>query len=954
MIQRGIKPHARLSSARYSSMHLLLPCFFWGWLGAGLLSTNADETAPGSKDLDYNKHIRPILKTRCFECHDEARAKASLRLDSTQGLKWGGDSGEPLIQSGKPQDSLLVRRIVHEDPEERMPPEGEPVSARELELIIKWIRQGAVLPSEKPESNAFYETDHWSFQPIRRPEIPLNTSGLQGNPVDAFIRQKLLENNIPSSEQAGPSILLRRLALLTKGLPPTPAELEAFENDKRPDAWKRRVDEALASPMYGERWARHWLDVVRYADSNGFETNRERKSAWLYRDYVIQAFNTDLPYDQFIREQLAGDFFGQEAATGFLVAGPYDIVKSPDMLLTLTQRQNELDDMINTTGTAFLGLTLGCARCHNHKFDPIHQKEYYALQAVFAGVHHGERALRKDLPQKQREIIQRLRLQLTDHEREIEGWKEQAKAKNVYTKGKQRPSVNALLNEEYFQPVETKSIRFNILASSSAEPCIDELEVFDTNNLNVALTKLGSRPSASGTLQGYPIHKLKHLNDGLHGNTKSWISDSVGKGWVQIDLPEPSRIHKIIWSRDRLGLFADRIPTRYFIEIRTAAGEWKRIADSADRKPFNEKPDELAFMDLLETAEKKKVEALLQNTAALKSQLKKASRTEMVWAGQFKQPEVIHRLYRGDPMLKREVAPPGTLQVIQPVDMAPDEPEQQRRLKLARWIASPENPLTARVVVNRIWHYLFGRGIVETPSDFGNNGLAPSHPELLDYLADELIQSRWSIKHVQRLILNSNTFCQSSQPGEVGMRVDAEGRFLWRFTPRRLAAEPIRDSILFTSGALDTRMGGAGFYLLDVQVENVMHYFPKETFGPAEFRRMVYQTRIRQEQDAIFGAFDCPDGNQVIPNRSRSNTPIQALNLFNSRFVLQQSGILAQRLQNQFSDRIESQITQAFLSLHAKHPDPFEMQASKTLIDRHGLKSLCRALYNSNRFLFIF
>ena len=305
-------------------------------------------------------------------------------------------------------------------------------------------------------------------------------------------------------------------------------------------------------------------------------------------------------------------------------------------------------------------------------------------------------------------------------------------------------------------------------------------------------------------------------------------------------------------------------------------------------------------------------------------------------------------------MEKREKTPPGALRVIKPLLMDEDEAEEQRRLKLAQWITSKDNPLTARVMVNRIWHYVMGQGLVRTPGDFGANGAAPSHPLLLDWLADEFMRNDWSIKHIQRLILNSRTFRQSSKPTPMGMDKDAGGVWLWRYTPRRLSAEPMRDSILFTSGALDLKMQGPGFYLLDVQVENVMHYFPKEHFGPKEFRRMVYQTRIRQEQDAIFGAFDCPDGNQVISNRSRSNTPIQALNLFNSNFILQQSEILASRLQRDFPDSLKQQIDQAFLALHGKRPDEHEMQISKALVQSDGHASLCRALYNSSRFIFIF
>ena len=308
--------------------------------------------------------------------------------------------------------------------------------------------------------------------------------------------------------------MLRRLSLLVLGIPPSPNDLLRFQNDPDPDALEKWVNQTLSSPQYGEKWARHWLDVVRYADSNGFETNRERKTAWYYRDYVINAFNSDKPYDQFVREQLAGDYFGEEAATGFLVAGPVDIVKSPDISLTLTQRQNELDDMINTTGTAFLGLTVGCARCHSHKFDPIHQKEYYGLQAIFAGVQHGERPLTKDLPPDQQRKIDAWQTELIAIEKNIKHWKQVAANSTPPDKNATRPAVHAQLNEETFPPLKADAVRFTILACTSGEPCLDELEIYNLEGNNVALNSAGATPSASGTLPGYAIHQLKHIHDG--------------------------------------------------------------------------------------------------------------------------------------------------------------------------------------------------------------------------------------------------------------------------------------------------------------------------------------------------------------------------------------------------------------------------------------------------------
>jgi hypothetical protein len=357
---------------------------------------------------------------------------------------------------------------------------------------------------------------------------------------------------------------------------------------------------------------------------------------------------------------------------------------------------------------------------------------------------------------------------------------------------------------------------------------------------------------------------------------------------------------------------------------------------------------------VLSEADAKAARGLQEDIRQAKARITELSGGQSVWLGTFSQPTNTHRLYRGDPMQPREVVAPGAVAVLGTLGLSVEEREQQRRIKLAEWIASPTNPLTARVMVNRIWHYIFGNGLVDTPSDFGANGSLPTHPELLDWLADEFVRSGWSIKHVQKLILLSRTFGQSAAPRRDGLAVDADARLLWRFPPRRLEAEAIRDCMLAASGALDLRMGGPGFYLQKVEVDNVYRYFPKEDFTTNEFRRMVYLTRIRQEQDSVFGVFDCPSGNQVMPKRSRSNTPLQALNLFNSNFVLQQADLLAGRLRRDAGQESAGQIARAFQLLYGREPDRFERKTSATMIREHGLEAFCRGLYNTSEFLFVF
>jgi hypothetical protein len=834
-----------------------------------------------------------------------------------------------------------------------MPPKGERLTAEQVATLRAWIDAGAKMPGEEAAAASLrLKTEHWSFQPVKRPAVTKT-----GGEIDELVLAKLREKGLAPSPSADRATLIRRVYLVMHGMPPTPMETADFVNDTRTDAYARLMDRVLASPRYGERWARHWMDVVRYADTNGFETNRERKSAYHYRDYIIASLNSDKPYDRFIKEQIAGDALGVDAATGFLVAGPHDIVKSPDINLTLMQRQDELADMVNTTGTAFLGLTMGCARCHNHKFDPILQKDYYAMQAVFAGVNHGERALREKTAAAAGKELASLKSDETAKNAQLDALRKKAAAAGNATAptapGKLRPPVNARLNEETFPPTEAVAVKFTILATNNAEPCIDELEIYDASGRNVALAGGGAIASASGTLPGHAIHKLEHINDGKTGNEHSWISNTMGQGWVQIGFPAKARIQRIVWSRDRDVRFADRVPTQYRIEVAAESGKWTTVASSEDRQPFNAKGDPGDFFAKLPASEAAAARQLQADLAALKTRIDKFS--ENAWVGNFSSaPERTYRLYRGEPMQKREVVAPDALTVTGTLGLAVDEPDQQRRVRLADWIASPQNPLTARVLVNRLWHYTFGNGIVDTPSDFGANGSRPTHPELLNWLADEFVKGGWSIKHIQRLILMSATFRQSSAPRADAAALDADGRLLWRYTPRRLEAEAIRDSMLAVSGALDLKMGGPGFYLMDVVTENVMHYFPKEKYTPAEYRRMVYLFRIRAAQDGVFGSFDCPDGGSVMAKRSRSNTPLQALNLFNSSFITQQSDLLAKRLRTEAGEAPDAQAALAFRLFYARPPDAYEQRNSAEMIRAHGLQSFARALYNTSEFLFVF
>jgi mono/diheme cytochrome c family protein len=952
VILRSPKPLSRLVGLLFL-WQLLLP------VTAVIAAVDTLSLPPAAtRPVDFAKDVQPILVKSCLSCHGPEKQKSGYRLDSAAAALKGGDSHSPAIKSGDSAGSPFIHLVAGLIPDSKMPAKGDPLTADQIGILRAWIDQGAVWPE-----NSVAEVDpiksHWSFQPVKRPSIPslVNRKSEIGNPVDAFIGAKLAESKLTPSREADRVTLIRRLYFVMLGMPPTPDEVASFVADKQPEAFKRLVDTVLEDPRYGERWARHWLDVIRFAESNGFETNRERPNGWRFRDYVIAAFNDNKPYNQFVREQIAGDALGVDVATGFLVGGPVDIVGSPDITLTSQQRADEIDDMVGTTGTAFLGLTLSCARCHSHKFDPISHREYYSVAAIFSGVKHGERAL--PLPKDRAAELSKLDVRIKELETRLARFVPKpimASATTNTAGNKLRPTVNAVRNEEVLSPVEAKFLRFTISAATGGEPCIDELEVW-SGDRNVALTTNGTKATASGSLAGYEIHKLEHLNDGRAGNNRSWISSESGRGWVQLEFAKTERIDRIVWGRDRDGQFKDRLATTYRIEAGAMTNAFKLVASSDDREPFKGKTEKPAapvyrFDDapLAEAEQGRQWLAELEKARKERSSLSKAP---MVYAGNFSQPGPTHRFHRGDPMQKRETVPPGTLAVFNPLTLATNTPEQQRRLQLADWIASPENPLTARVLVNRLWQHHFGVGLVNTPNDFGKNGVKPSHPELLDWLASELVANGWSIKKLQRQILTSETWRQSSAPREEALKVDAGSRLLWRFPPRRLEAEGIRDSILAVSGNLDRTPGGPSFFLHEVDRENVYHYHPKEKFGPAETRRMVYAFKVRMEQDGIFGSFDCPDGSLVMPKRSISTTPLQALNLFNSRFVLDQSETFAARLRKEAGEDTTAQVRQAWQLAFNRTPEKSETRQAVEFAKAEGLPAFCRAVLNANEFLFI-
>ncbi|MFU7558959.1 PSD1 and planctomycete cytochrome C domain-containing protein [Roseiconus sp. JC912] len=1071
--------------------------------------------ATQASDIDFVRDVRPIFQKHCYSCHGPDKQKSGLRLDIKSAAFNGGDGYGPSLVAGNAADSPLFELVTSDDEYSRMPPADDsestaPLSAEEISILKAWIDAGAIWPDGVDLAKLENRLDHWSFKPMKSPEIPtVDDPSWAHNFIDRFIQSRLSQEGLSPSASADHTVWLRRVTLDLTGLPPTPSEVTAFLQDAEKQgeaAYVAVVDRLLKSPRYGERWGQHWLDVARYADTHGFEVNTERPNAWPYRDYVIAAFNNDTPYDQFIREQLVGDAMGVDAATGFLVTAsvllPGQIGKdAPSIRLA---RQDSLDEIVNNIGQGFLGLSVGCARCHDHKFDPITAKDYYSMQAFVAGVEYADREIQTPESEAKRKEaktlhhqVAKLDSQLTEFvplakpreeahsEREMPNAKSNvhsfspinakfvrftihdsnlhpslgliepcidefeiftadSEPKNIAlasagtkvsasgsrtsarhklehvndgrygnesswmsdSKGRgwlmfelptttaiskvvwgrdrngelddrlatafrlevgstpdslqtvaailpPRQQISPIKNIDRFTPVLAKKLRFTVLSTNNLEPCIDELEVLNTAGENVALSSQGTTIRTSGDIIVADRHQPDFINDGEYGNSRSWLSNAVGTGWIELEFAEAQLIDRVVWGRDRNGKFKDRLPTDYRIEI-AIDDRWQLLADATDRQPWNpDRPSEKSFtVGGLPEQDARDASRLLRQKKKLESRIAKLQNRQKAFAGQFRQPDEIHLLRRGDPEQPADLVTPAALSAIGDLRLPNSTPEQRRRVALAEWITSPQNPLTARVMANRIWQWHFGIGLVETANDFGRNGALPSHPELLDRLALELIDSDWSVKHMHRLIVLSSTYRQSGSSNAKATAVDADVRLLWRYPSRRLEGEAIRDSMLAVSGQLNLSMGGRGFDLFNRR-GGLTGFSPIESFSGEGLRRMIYAHKVRRERDGVFGAFDCPDAGQSTPRRVQSTTPIQALNLFNSRLTLEQSDAFADRVIAEVGDDTESQVQLAYTIALGRPPSAVELSDAEQTVQRYGLPTLCRVLFNSNEFLFL-
>ncbi|GIW97355.1 MAG: cytochrome c [Pirellulaceae bacterium] len=909
------------------------------------------------REIDFQRDIAPIFENRCTYCHGEDASEANLRLDLRASMLRGGDSGVPAVVPGHPEKSLLIEAIEHTNPDLQMPPDEERIPEEEIELIRQWIRQGAFWPGQM-DTVELERTEHWSFRPVQRPPVPVisvPTLEKAANPIDAFLLHRLEEAELSFSPSADPRTLIRRASMVITGLPPTPDEVAAFLAEYEDDAdaaYIRLVDRLLASPAFGERWAQHWLDVIRWAETNGSESNLYRKNAWIYRDYVVRSFNEDLPYDQFVQQQIAGDTLGVGEATGFLVAGPHvpaaTVGREPAAIRQA--RADRMDEIMQTVGAAIMGVTIGCARCHNHKFDPLSIKDYYSMTAVFQDIEFGSR-----LPELAPDHPRRLRgeelMAAIEHERDAlrrtGGWEENWGA----------------YRELHFPPIETQAVRIRFKTTNVS---IDELELFgpDPQSPNHAAARQGTRVSGypeKGTEDRNPI---ENTNDGNFG-TMAWRA-KVEKGeelpWLRYDFSTPVSIARLRVSANREYFYETdylqqkpHLPRYEFdLDIRKADGTWQPWTGTwVVNKKLNE-----------EFPERKKHLQEIQRLIELLAE----QGPQPSFIGRLIPPAKTFILLRGSPESPRDEVEPDAPEILSgELGLTADAPGPERRIAFARWLTAPTNPLTARVMANRIWHHVFGKGIVTTTSDFGSAGAAPTHPELLDWLAAELRdpQTRlpsttestsaphaWSVKHLIRLMVLSHAFRQANVPHDKGMQVDDSTQLLWRYPPKRVEAEVIRDAILQASGCLDRTVGGRSYRIHNVK-DTYAQWEVVDNWGPQTWRRMLYQERMRRVDDHMFTSFDFPDCGQIRDKRPVSTTPLQAFNLLNSPFVVDQAGRIAQRALSLAGGNVQGAIDHCFQLLLQRFPSEEEKRVCLETAETHGLSIVCRALMNSNEFVFL-
>ena len=938
--------------------------------------------------------------------------RGGLTLDWKTGWEQGGDRG-PAIVPGQVEQSLLIRAIRRTDPDLQMPP--EPLPAREVALLEEWVRRGAPDPRASEPADRAAGTDWWSLRPLTRPAVPNEPAA--GGPIDAFLNAAAREAKVEQTTPADRRTWLRRVHFDLHGLPPTPEELDQFAFDTDPLAPARWVDRLLASPRYGERWARHWFDTIHFADSHGFEHDVFRPNAWRFRDHVIARLNADFPWGEFLREQLAADAcFPDEperwAGLGFLGAGTYDhsaAATAPKSFELLDR-----DDMVTQTLSAFASTTVHCARCHDHKFDPIPQADYYALQAVFAGLGKGEIQVDLD-PQvaaARRLWQQRLALagQPTDPALLAEPI-QQLLSRELQTTG----SAAAWTALDPTQVTAESGTMFERLddGSSLARSPAPETETLVVTGA-ISLTRLTAirldvltHESLPNNGPGRAVNGNLHLSEvevrlltpaepaGRLLKIARAVADHDQPGWTSAHTidgqpqtawgvdPREGQPHVVVFTLaeecavpagSQVAVTLKQLHGRQHV-----LGRWKLSLTDGPPATVEPWPAELEAIRQTPAAERTPPQqgqwtaALLRRRA--EGELASLPAPSPLYAAgpvatnergtiRFDKPREIHLLHRGNLEAPRELVGPGALGAITVLparfDIPAEAPESARRRALAEWLASPDHPLTWRSLANRLWHYHFGTGLVDTPNDFGRMGGPPSHPALLEWLACEVrdLSSRgeggWKALH--RQIVLSQAYARSSRPTPSARELDPQNRLLTHMPRHRVDAEGFHDAVLAATGTLDNQMGGPGIARFSsrpgAQLTPILDYSQYDWTQTGAGRRAIYRVVWRGIPDPLFEALDFPDLGLLAPTRGFSASAPQSLVLWNNRFVLFHARFLASRAQRHASD-LPGQVAWMVRQTWLREPQPDELASLVELATRHQLPAVARLLFNSNEFLFI-
>ena len=989
----------------------LLAC---GVVAVGLLGSLSGGRAD---EIDFERDIRPLLLDRCSDCHGPDLQESRLRLDVRHRALRGSEFG-PVIHAGNAAASPLIERVTHADDDRRMPP-GDALADHEIDLLQRWIESGAAWPESDADRSAREQDrdprlDHWAWQPVQRPELPAARSD-GDHPIDRFIQASLQDAGLEPASVADRRTLIRRLSFDLLGLPPSPEEVAAFVADTSSDAYEQLVDRLLASPHYGERQARHWLDIAHYADTHGFERDQIRGTAWRYRDWLIRAFNADLAYDEFLRRQIAGDALAPHdpdftVAAGFLTAGPWDFVgqvETKNGVLRRQARADDLDDMITQVMTAACGVTINCARCHDHKLDPISQRDYYGIAAIFSGVTRGERstsppaeaayaAEKERLTRELGEARTRLRqlsgnsLDLADIIGGGDGYGTGRAGAGIHPltgaalAGSPMGFLDAVLPNA---PVAGPTAKIAaVFIPSGPDPLPITLDGHTLPGLTAtsaaawdAIRNGPVNSQHSTVLDGVDYATEGHTILGLHANagitfdlaallndttfTEPVFRSIVGYGGIT---PSNGADYTValdgeVVAHGRLGrddggvsLNVPLLPgSRYLTLISTDAGN----GISHDQIFFADARIE-GDQEALSEADQLELHTARQALHDLESARDSLKPVPTFYGPVSRPPEPVQRLTRGNPETPAEAVAPSALECLaglEPLTLGFDTPDAERRVAFAEWITDPAHPLTPRVIVNRLWQHHFGTGLVDTPSDFGFGGSLPTHPDLLEWLAAELVANSWSLKDLHRLICTSRTYRQQSfgVPGAAAATaLDSDNRLLWRQNPRRLDAESVRDAILTASGCLNLEMFGPGYRDFDYEEAYAPVYTSITADAAPLWRRTVYRFIVRSTPSPFLTTLDCPNPANLTPVRLQTTTALQSLALLNNDFLLRQTEHFAARLRAATADSKE-QIRLAFQLVFQRNPDDAEQAAALTLLTETDLMQFCRMLLNANEFITI-